>query len=195
MGHNNQWQRDLLRDLESICRWQCSEHHLLKAESITSLLSISFSFRTYLYDHQHDYATHCLHVIMLTPLHQHDWFIFYLLQSVLFLNGLSTFSWVHLILLQHVIILSQGTLYFTYFLMRSLSPLCYHSLLLISMLCMAMLTSLLFHLMPHASHMLCFHSMHCLLNFRTHSPGLRVCLMHTVSVDPIQSCTNIMSSI
>ena len=34
---------------------------------------------------------------------------------------------------------------FIYFLTRSLSPLCYHSLPLISMLCMAMLISLLFH--------------------------------------------------
>ena len=55
-----------------------------------------------------------------------------------FFNGLSTFSRVHLIL-------SQGTLSFIYFLMRSLSPLCYHSLLLISVLCMAMPSSLLFH--------------------------------------------------
>ena len=42
---------------------------------------------------------------------------------------------------------------------------------------------------------LCFHSMHSLFNFHTHSPGLRVCLMHTVSVDPIQSCTNSITSI
>ena len=62
-----------------------------------------------------------------------------------FSNGLSTFSWVHLILSRHVIILSQGTLSFIYFLMRSLSPLCYHSLPLISVLCMAMPSFLLFH--------------------------------------------------
>ena len=68
-----------------------------------------------------------------------------LLQSVLFLNGLSTLSWVHLILSRHVIILSQGTLSFIYFLMRSLSPLCYHSLHLISVLCMAMPSFLFFH--------------------------------------------------
>ena len=60
-------------------------------------------------------------------------------------NRLSTFSWVHLILSRHVIILSQDTLSFIYFLMRSLSPLCYHSLHLISMLCMAMPSFLLFH--------------------------------------------------
>ena len=67
------------------------------------------------------------------------------LRSVLFLNGLSTFSEVHLILSQHVIILLQGMLSFIYFLMRSLSPLCYHSLLLISVLCMGMPSFLLFH--------------------------------------------------
>ena len=65
-------------------------------------------------------------------------------------NGLSTFSWVHLILSWHMTILSQGTLSFIYFLMRSLSLLCYHSLLLISVLCMAMSSSLLFH--SDASH-------------------------------------------
>ena len=59
MEHDNQWQRDLLRDLGSVCRWQCSEHHLLKAESTTPLLSISFSFWTYLYHCQHDYVPHC----------------------------------------------------------------------------------------------------------------------------------------
>ena len=37
------------------------------------------------------------------------------LQSVLLLNGLSTFSSVHLILSQHMIILSQGTLIFYLF--------------------------------------------------------------------------------
>ena len=72
------------------------------------------------------------------------------LRLVLFLNRLSTFSRVHLILLQHVIILSQGTLSFIYFLTSSLSPLCYHSLHLISMLCMAMLSFLFFH--SDASH-------------------------------------------
>ena len=49
-----------------------------------------------------------------------------------------------------MIILSQGMLSFIYFLMRSLSPLCYHSLLLISVLCMAMPSFLLFH--SDASH-------------------------------------------
>ena len=39
VGHNNQWWRDLLRDLRPICRWWCSEHHLLRAESTASLLS------------------------------------------------------------------------------------------------------------------------------------------------------------
>ena len=39
MGHDNQWQRDLFGDLGSVCRWWCSKHHLLKAESIASLLS------------------------------------------------------------------------------------------------------------------------------------------------------------
>ena len=60
-------------------------------------------------------------------------------------NKLSTFSWVHLILSQHMIILSQGTLSFIYFLTRSRSLLCYHRFFLISMLCMAMPSFLLFH--------------------------------------------------
>ena len=59
-------------------------------------------------------------------------------------TDLALFLEVHLILLQHVIILSQDMLSFIYFLMRSLSPLCYHSLPLISVLCMAMFTSLPF---------------------------------------------------
>ena len=46
----------------------------------------------------------CIHLYWRT------WLIVLVLQSLLFLNGLSTFSWVHLILSQHVIILSQGTL-------------------------------------------------------------------------------------
>ena len=37
MGHDNQWWRDLLGDLGPICRWRCSEHHLLRAESTASL--------------------------------------------------------------------------------------------------------------------------------------------------------------
>ena len=41
VGHDNQQWRDLLRDLEPICRWWCSKHCLLKAESITSF---SFCF-------------------------------------------------------------------------------------------------------------------------------------------------------
>ena len=39
MGCDNQWQRDLLGDLESVRRQWCSEHCLLKAESTASLLS------------------------------------------------------------------------------------------------------------------------------------------------------------
>ena len=39
VGHDNQGQRNLLRDLGPIYRWWCSEHHLLKAESTASLLS------------------------------------------------------------------------------------------------------------------------------------------------------------
>ena len=39
IGHDNQQWRNLLRDLGPICRQRCSEHCLLKAESITSLLS------------------------------------------------------------------------------------------------------------------------------------------------------------
>ena len=75
MGHDNQQQRDLLRDLGPIHRQWCYKHCLLKAESITSLLLISFSFWTYLYCYQHDYATYHFHVIMLMLLHQHNWLI------------------------------------------------------------------------------------------------------------------------
>ena len=39
MGHDNQWWRDLLGDQGPVCRWWCSEHHLLKAESTASFLS------------------------------------------------------------------------------------------------------------------------------------------------------------
>ena len=113
-----------------------------------------------------------------------------------FFNRLSTFSWVHLILLQHVIILSQGMLSLIYFLMRSMISL------------MLSQPSFNFHavhgyvffssiLIPHTSHMfmLPFYVQPGLLNFHIHSPGLRVLLMHTVLVDLIQSYTNTMSSI
>ena len=59
MGHDNQQWRDLLGDLGSVCRCQCSEHCLLKAESTAPLLSISFLLQTYLYHCQHDYTSHC----------------------------------------------------------------------------------------------------------------------------------------
>ena len=39
VGHDNQRQRDLLRDLGPIHRWWCSKHCLLKAESIASFSS------------------------------------------------------------------------------------------------------------------------------------------------------------
>ena len=39
VGHDNQQQRDLLRDLGPIHRWRHSKHCLLKAESITSFFS------------------------------------------------------------------------------------------------------------------------------------------------------------
>ena len=58
-----------------------------------------------------------------------------------FSTDLTLFLEVHLILSRHVIILPQGALSLYLF----LSPLCYYSLLLISMLCMAMPSFLLFH--------------------------------------------------
>ena len=39
MKHDNQWLRDLLRDLGPVYRWWCFKHHLLKAESTASFLS------------------------------------------------------------------------------------------------------------------------------------------------------------
>ena len=57
--HDNQQQRDFLRDLKPVHRWQCSKHHPLKAESTTSLLPFPFHFWTYLYHRQHNYAPHC----------------------------------------------------------------------------------------------------------------------------------------
>ena len=77
-----------------------------------------------------------------------------LLWSVLFFNGLSTFSSVHLIFSQHVIILSQGMLSLIYFLTRSMIS------LMLSQpsfnLCAVHGYAFLFFfsiLMPHASHM------------------------------------------
>ena len=118
----------------------------------------------------------------------YDWYFFF--------NRLSTFSLVHLILSWHMIILSQGMLSFIYFLMRSMISL--------------MLSQPSFNL--HAVHSYAFFSSlpfdtSCITHVyasiictaylisTTHSPGPRVYLMHTVLVDPIQSCTNSMSSI
>ena len=76
------------------------------------------------------------------------------------------------------------------------SSLCLHSLLLLSMLCMAMFffSSLLFDALC-ITHV--YTSILCTAHLisTTHSPGLRVFLMHSVSVDLIQSCTYSMSSI
>ena len=137
-------------------------------------------------------SKHCLlkgwvHCLSLFP---------FLLWSVLLSNGLSTFSLVHLILSWHVIILSQGTLSLIYFLMRSMISLMLSqpSFDFHAVHGYASFSSLSFWCLTHHT-CLCFHSMHSLLNFRTHSPGLRISLMHSVSVDLIQSCTNIMSSI
>ena len=111
-------------------------------------------------------------------------------------NGLCTFSSMHLILSQHMTILSQGMLIFIYFLTRSMiSP---------------MLAQSSFNL--HAVHgyaLLFFSSIWCLMYYTCyafilciaylisviHSLGLRVYLMHSVSVDSIQTCTYTMSSI
>ena len=82
MGHDNQQQRDLLGDLGPVCRWQYSEHHLLKRLSPLPLSSpIFFLFWTYLYHCQHDYTLHCFtsshlysHVSMIDssfPSHNH----------------------------------------------------------------------------------------------------------------------------
>ena len=69
MGHDHKQQRDLFGDLGSICRWRCSEHHLLKAESTTSFSSFHIPFWTYLSSCQHDYyfLSSCLysHVSMI----------------------------------------------------------------------------------------------------------------------------------
>ena len=60
MGRDNQQQRNPLRDLGPVCRWQYSKCHLLKRLSPPPLsLSISFHVQTYLYHCQHDYALHC----------------------------------------------------------------------------------------------------------------------------------------
>ena len=87
------------------------------------------------------------------------------------------FVFLHLILSWYVIILSQGTLISLSILSwDSWFPLCLHSLLLISMLCMAMffLSSFPFWcLTPHT----CYASiMPYFLITVTHSPGLRVIL-------------------
>ena len=109
-------------------------------------------------------------------------------------NRLNTFSWIHLILSWHVIILSQGTLSLYLFSHEiSISPMLPQpSFNFHAVHGYACFSSLPFWYLMHHT---CYASKHSLLNFRTHSPGLRVCLMHTVSVDPIQSCTNSMSSI
>ena len=112
------------------------------------------------------------------------------------LNGLSTFSPVHLILSWHVIILSQGMLSFIYFLMISTISLMLSqpSFNFRAVHGYVFFSSLPFWCLTHHT-CSCFHSMHSLLNFCTHSPGLRVFLMHLVSVDLIQLCTSTMSSI
>ena len=112
------------------------------------------------------------------------------------LNGLSIFSLVYLILLQHIIILSQGMLSFIYFLMRSTISLMLSqpSLNLCAMYGYAFFSSLPFDTscITHVyASILCT----AYLISITHSPGLRVFLMHPVSVDLIQSCINNISSI
>ena len=103
------------------------------------------------------------------------------LWSIFLLNGLSTFSLVHLIL-------SQGMLSFIYFLMRSTISL--------------MLSQPSFNLHAMHGYIFLLFSFICCLTHHTylcfhfiHSPGLRVFLMHSVSVNSIQLCTNIMSSV
>ena len=44
VGYDNEPQRNLFRDLEPVCRWQCSKHCFLKAESTTSTFSFHISF-------------------------------------------------------------------------------------------------------------------------------------------------------
>ena len=170
MRYDHKRWKDLSRDLGPVHRQQCSEHCLLKGwvHHLYFLISYFildlFIFKSaWLCPHttscHHAYAltsawlcpSLCF-VIMLTTM----CYSCLLLRLALFLNGLSTFSWVHLIISRHVIILSQGMLSFIYFLMRSLSPLCYYSLHLISMLCMAMLSSFLFH--SDASHITRVHA-------------------------------------
>ena len=104
------------------------------------------------------------------------------------LNRLSTFSLVHLILLQHVIILSQDMLSFIYFLTRSTISLMLSqpSFNFHAVHGYAFFSSLPFWCLTHHT-CSCFHSMH--------SPGFRVFLMHSVLVESIQSCTNIMNDI
>ena len=70
--YDNQRQRDLLRDLGPIYRWQCSKPYLLRLSPPLLLSPIFFPFWTYLSSHQHDYAAHCLHIIMLMLEYQHE---------------------------------------------------------------------------------------------------------------------------
>ena len=52
VGHDNQWQRNLLRDLGPVCRWWCSKYHLLKRLSPPPFSFLfPFHFWTYLYHH------------------------------------------------------------------------------------------------------------------------------------------------
>ena len=77
VGYDNEWRRDLFRDLGPVHRWQCSKHCLPKAKSTASFFSLFYiSFQTYLSLCQHDYASHsflssCLHshisMIMFPP--------------------------------------------------------------------------------------------------------------------------------
>ena len=111
-------------------------------------------------------------------------------------NKLSTFSSMHLILLWHVIILSQDTLIFIYFLMRSMtSPMLAQPSF--NLCAMHGYAFLFFSSIWCLTHHTCYASILCLTFLITviHSRGLRVFLMHSVLVDSIQSCTNTMSSI
>ena len=69
MGYDNQWWRDLLRDLGLVYRWWCSEHYLLKGW-VHHLSPLPFPFHswTYLYYCQYDYTLHCF---MSSCLHSH----------------------------------------------------------------------------------------------------------------------------
>ena len=118
-----------------------------------------------------------------------------LLQPVLFLNGLSTFPLVHLILLWHVIILSQDMLSFIYFLTRSMISLMLSqpSFNLCAVHGYAFFSSLPFDA-SCITHVYASILYVAYVISATHSPGLRILLMYTVLVDLIQSCTNIISS-